>query len=491
MTEAALHPREAPQADGLSARKRAIRDLFDRLAPERPQWRARNAFFHEEDEAYLRFLVPEGQRVLDLGCGIGDTLAVLRPSVGVGIDLSERMVEIARERHPSLEFRTGDIEDPALLEGLDGPFDVILLSDTTGVLEDVEEAFRRLHGLCDRDTRIIVAYHSRLWEPLLNLTETVGLKSPAPPENYLRLDDISGLLQLADFEIIKREWRQLLPKRALGLGVLVNRFIATLPLIRGLCLRNYVVARSNRLAGYDKPLSATVVVPARNEKGNIEPLVQRLPQFCPDIEIIFVEGHSQDGTLEEMERVAAAYPDRDIKVMVQPGRGKGDAVRMGFDAARGDVLLILDADMTVPPEQMGKFHLALQTGKGEYINGTRLVYPMEDQAMRFLNLLANHIFSLLFSFLLNQRFTDTLCGTKVLTRAHYRRIADNRHYFGEFDPFGDFDLIFGAAKLNLKVVEVPIRYASRRYGETQISRFRHGWLLLQMVVFAFRKLKAF
>ncbi|MDA0704851.1 MAG: glycosyltransferase, partial [Proteobacteria bacterium] len=389
MTEAAPFPREGTQAEGLSERKRAIRDLYDRLAPERPHWRARNVFFHEEDEAYLRFLVPEGQRVLDLGCGIGDTLAALRPSVGVGVDLSERTVALARDRHPSLEFRTGDIEDPAVLDGLKGPFDVILLSDTIGVLEDVEEAFRRLHGLCDRDTRIVVAYHSRLWEPLLRLVEAVGLKSPSPPENYLRLDDISCLLQLADFEIIKREWRQLLPKRVFGLGVLVNRFVATLPLIRGLCLRDYVVARSNRHAGYDKPLSATVVVPARNEKGNIEPLVRRLPQFCPDIEILFVEGHSQDGTLEEMERVAAAYPDRDIKVMVQDGRGKGDAVRKAFDAARGEVLMILDADMTVPPEQMPKFYHALQAGKGEYINGTRLVYPMEDQAMRFLNLLAN------------------------------------------------------------------------------------------------------
>ena len=491
MTEATEFPRETPHAGDMSERKRAIRELSDRLAPERSKWRARSAFFHDQDEAYLRFLMPEGQRVLDLGCGIGDTLAALRPSVGVGVDLSERMVEVARERHPSLEFLVGDIEDPETLLALDGPFDVILLSDTIGFLEDVEEAFRRLHGLCDRDTRIVVAYHSRLWKPLLNLVEAVGLKTPSPPENYLRLDDIAGLLQLADFEIIKREWRQLLPKRLGGIGVLVNRFVATLPLIRGLCLRDYVVARSSRLVSYDRPLSASVVVPARNEKGNIEPLVRRLPEFCPDLEIVFVEGHSQDGTLDEMERVAAAYPDRDIKVLVQDGRGKGDAVRKGFDAARGEVLMILDADMTVPPEQMPKFYQALQAGKGDFVNGTRLVYPMEDQAMRFLNLLANHIFSLLFSFLLNQRFTDTLCGTKVLTRAHYRRIADNRHYFGDFDPFGDFDLIFGAAKLNLKVVEVPIRYASRRYGETQISRFRHGWLLLQMVVFAFRKLKAF
>ncbi|MFY7780532.1 MAG: glycosyltransferase family 2 protein, partial [Tagaea sp.] len=217
----------------------------------------------------------------------------------------------------------------------------------------------------------------------------------------------------------------------------------------------------------------------------------RLPQFCERVEIVFVEGHSKDGTLEEMRRVQAAYPDRDIKVLVQDGKGKGDAVRKGFEAATGEVLMILDADLTVPPEQMPKFFRQIADGRGEFVNGTRLVYPMEDQAMRALNWIANHGFSIVFSWLLNQRFTDTLCGTKVLRKSHYERIAANRLYFGDFDPFGDYDLIFGAVKLNLKVVEVPIRYLARTYGETQISRFRHGWLLLRMVAFAWRKLKAY
>jgi glycosyltransferase involved in cell wall biosynthesis len=234
-----------------------------------------------------------------------------------------------------------------------------------------------------------------------------------------------------------------------------------------------------------------VLIPCRNERGNIEAAVKRVPPFAEDMEFLFVEGHSQDGTLDEIERVIEAYPELDIKVTVQDGKGKGDAVRKGFDMARGDVLMILDADLTMPPEDLPKFYEALKSGKGEFINGSRLVYPMQEEAMRFLNLLANHTFSLIFTYLLNQRFTDTLCGTKVLRASHYRRIAENRSYFGDFDPFGDFDLIFGAAKLNLKTVEVPIRYDARSYGETQISRFRHGVLLLRMVVFAWRKLKAF
>jgi glycosyltransferase involved in cell wall biosynthesis len=281
----------------------------------------------------------------------------------------------------------------------------------------------------------------------------------------------------------------LVPFRMFGAGHLVNRFVAPLPLVRNLCLRYYSVCRSLRHVS-DGVKSATVVVPARNERGNIEAAVRKIPRFAEDLEIVFVEGHSKDGTWDEIERVVAAYPQYDIKAMRQPGKGKADAVFAAFEAARGDVLMILDADLTMPPEQLPKFWEAIRSGKGEFVNGSRLVYPMEDEAMRFLNLIANKAFSLIFTWLLSQRLTDTLCGTKVLRRSDYARLKAGRAYFGDFDPFGDFDLIFGASKLNLKIVEVPIRYASRTYGETQISRFRHGLLLLRMVAFAFLRIKA-
>jgi glycosyltransferase involved in cell wall biosynthesis len=232
------------------------------------------------------------------------------------------------------------------------------------------------------------------------------------------------------------------------------------------------------------------VIPCRNEAGNIEPAVQRVPRFCDDLEILFVEGHSKDATLDEIHRVIAAYPELDIKVVQQEGIGKADAVRKGFDVARGDVLMILDADLTAPPEELPKFYDAIVAGKGELVMGSRLVYPVEKDAMRLLNMIGNRVFSWLFTWLLNQRITDTLCGTKVLTRVNYERIKANRAYFGDFDPFGDFDLIFGAAKLNLRILEIPVRYRARAYGETQISRWRHGWLLLRMVVVAYNKLKA-
>jgi ubiquinone/menaquinone biosynthesis C-methylase UbiE len=471
-------------------RKDAIREAADRIAPERDVWIERNAYYYAEDRKYMGFLIPEGLRVLDLGCGTGDLLASLKPSRGVGVDFSARMVEIAKGKHPDLEFVHGDIEDEKPIGKLKGPFDVVVLSDTIGLLDDCEAALTLLHKVCHADTRLVVAYYSPIWEPLLKIGDRLGLRMPQPEVNYLSTADIANLLHLADFEVIKVEWRQLLPKKLLGIGALINRFIGTLPLIRHLCLRTYVVARP--LRGAEKPgLSATVVIPCRNEKGNIEPAIQRLPKFADEIEVIYMEGNSSDGTFEECERVRDAYPDWDIKVDKQDGKGKGDAVWKAFDMATGDILMILDADLTMPPEQLPKFYNAITSGKGEFINGSRLVYPMEQGAMRFLNLIANRTFARIFSFLLNQRFTDTLCGTKVMRRSDYQRIAANRAYFGDFDPFGDFDLIFGAAKLNMKITEIPIRYADRTYGETQISRFRDGWELIKMVVFAWRKLKAF
>ncbi len=473
----------------LSPRKEAIRRQQDEIAPHRDRWLERGAFYHEEDLRYLRFLIPEGARVLELGCGNGQLLAALKPSFGVGVDFSAGMIAQARAAHPHLTFVEGDVEDRDLLKSLPGPFDAIIIADTLGSLDDCQRLFEGLHDLCTRETRLIIAYVSHLWYPAVKLAEFLKIRAPQPAQNVLSAPDIRSLAALAEFEPVKSEIRMLMPFRLFGLGRLINRFIAPFPVIRLACLRHYTICRSLHHVG-DGVASVTVVVPARNEQGNIEAAVKRIPRFTDDIEIIFIEGHSKDGTWEEIQRVVAAYPQYDIKAMRQPGKGKADAVFTAFDAARGDVLMILDADLTMPPEQLPKFWRAIQSGKGEFVNGSRLVYPMEDEAMRFLNLIANKSFSLIFTWLLSQRLTDTLCGTKVLRRTDYQRLKGGRVYFGDFDPFGDFDLIFGSSKLGLKIVEVPIRYASRTYGETQISRFRHGVILLRMVLFAFLRIKA-
>jgi ubiquinone/menaquinone biosynthesis C-methylase UbiE len=471
-------------------RKRELLEHVETNLDAQDGWREFNAAYHEDDFKFMRFLVPPGKRVLELGCGSGHLLAALQPSFGVGVDFSSKVLAKANAMYPRLNFVLGDVEDPATLAGIQGPFDYIVIADTIGTFEDIDGTLRLVHQLCEPSTRIIISYYSHLWEPVLKLAEALKLRSKQPVINYIATVDFLNLLDLANFESIREERRQLLPRRWLGLGPLINKYIAPLPGIRRLCLRTYIVGRPVRQFP-DRKFSASILIPCRNEKGNIENAILRMPKFGSAQEILFVEGNSSDGTFEECERVRDAYKDSwDIKVLKQDGKGKGDAVRKGFAAATGEVLMILDADLTMPPEALPKYHAVIETGKAEFVNGTRLIYPMESEAMRPLNLIANRFFAYLFSYLVNTRLTDTLCGTKVLLRKDYETLAKERAYFGNFDPFGDFDLIFGAAKQNLKIIETPIHYKARTFGETQISRFRDGWLLLKMVWFAYRKLKA-
>lgn len=368
-------------------------------------------------------------------------------------------------------------------------FDYILLTETIGHVDDIQLALRQLHKVSKPDTRVIIIYYNYLWEPVLKFAEAVGLRMRHLLQHWLPLDSIENLLYLNDFEVIKKGYRFLLPIYLPIVSSFFNKVMANLPFFWKLSLVEIIIARPGGYRKLREDVSCSVIVPCRNEKGNIEQAVLRIPDMGKHTEIIFVEGNSQDGTLEECKRIQVKYPQRDITVLVQDGKGKGDAVRKGFSHAKNDVLMILDADLTVPPEDLPKFFDAIVSGKGEFINGSRLVYQMEKEAMRFLNLLGNKFFSKIFTYLLEQHIRDTLCGTKVLWREDYKKIIAGRNYFGDFDPFGDFDLLFGAAKLNLKIVEIPIRYRERTYGTTQINRFRHGFLLLKMTLFAFKKIK--
>lgn len=476
----------AAQHDPGVVYKKKIRAHYSRLAPEWDRWRNRNRYYHRQLEEYLRFVIPVGSSVCELGCGQGELLAALEPRRGLGIDLSPALIEQARQRHPQLEFQVADCENLSL----DEQFDYVVLSNVIGELYDVQKAFESLRYACRPDTRVIITHYNYLWEPVLKAGERLGLKMPQPVQNWLPLQDIEGLLVLTSFETIKRGYRLLCPKNIPPVSWLFNKLLAKFPGFWKLCLIEVVIARPQPAPRLPSSVSCTVVIPCRNEKGNIADAVRRVPDMGQHTEILFVDGNSTDGTLEEIHEQIRLHPERDIKLLPQgEGKGKGDAVRKGFAAASGDVLIILDADLTVAPEELPKFFHALVSGKGEFINGSRLVYQMENEAMRFLNLLGNKFFSRVFTYLLEQRFRDTLCGTKVLYKRDYDKIVANRHYFGDFDPFGDFDLLFGAAKLNLKIVELPVRYHSRTYGETKISRFTHGWLLLKMCIVAYSKLK--
>ncbi|MCB2203209.1 glycosyltransferase [bacterium] len=451
----------------------------------RGKGRRRFGYFYRMLENYLRFYVPEGSRVLLVGCGTGELLAALNPGEGVGVDISPAMIAEARTNYPHYEFIEGDIET---LE-MDRQFDVVIFSDVIGYLDDIQATFDRVRQWCTPETRVMITYFNIFWQMPLRLAERMRMKLRTPFFAWLDPDDIANLLDLAEFDIIRKNRKVLFPVWLPLISWLFNYVFANLPLLRNLCLLEVVSARLKPVKSAREEKSVTVLIPTRNERGNIAAALDRLPQFGSHVEVLFVDGHSTDGTLDEIEAQAKARPEMDIRWFSQDGKGKGDAVRKGFANAKCDILMILDADLTVPPEELPKFYEAIVEGKGEFINGSRLVYPMEDRAMRFLNVLGNKFFSVIFTWLLDQRFKDTLCGTKVLTRENYNRVAAGRHYFGDFDPFGDFDLIFGAAKLNLKITEVPIRYRERTYGSTNISRFSHGWILLKMCVYAYKKIK--
>ena len=472
---------EVLQAGGspadLKRHLKALEAFYDAYAIEVDEWHRRNGGYHRAIASLAQYYIPPGQRVLEVGSGNGDLLAAVQPADGVGVDISSAMVRRASEKYPQLRFQRMSAEE------FDLPgesFDVIILSDLVGYLYDIRQVLERIRTVCHGRTRIVLHWYSRLWQPVLAAAEQLGMKRAQPLINWTTVDDIANLFYLAGFEVVHRRQHILLPIRVPWLTRLANRYLAHLPGLRWLCLTNWVVARP---LGVQPPAGiprVSVICPCRNEAGTIEGIARRLPQMGVHTELIFVEGHSKDDTLAQCQQVISKMPERDIKVVVQQGVGKGDAVRLGFAEANGDIFMILDADVGVAPEDLPQFYDALVSGKGELVNGSRLVYVVEKRAMRFLNLFGNRCFAWLLSGLLGQPIKDALCGTKVLWRDDYERIAANRAYFGPLDPFGDFDLLFGAAKLNLKIIDVPIRYRERLYGATNIKRFTDGWLLLRL-----------
>jgi len=369
-------------------------------------------------------------------------------------------------------------------------YDYIVASDVLGNIRDIELFLREMGDCLQNGGRIVITQYSALWEPILRLASYLGLRKAVIEQNWLTMLDIKNFAHLSGFEVIKSGTKMLVPVYVPFLSFLFNKFLANIWPFCHFGIFHYVVMMKTNNFSTDKKPSISIVIPARNEAGTIEKIAKELPELGSFTEIIFIEGNSTDNTYDEIKRVADNFGKfRKIKYDKQEGKGKGDAVRKGFKIATGDILAIYDADMTVPINEVDKFYNCLVENKGDFINGSRLVYPMQRESMRILNFFGNKFFSLAFSWILGQPLKDTLCGTKVLWRADYEKIKKGRKFFGDFDPFGDFDLLFGAAKLNLKIIDLPVHYRERTYGATNINRWRHGWLLLKMTVFAARKMK--
>jgi len=480
-----------------------------RVACQYDYWKKRNWYYNNDLKKFFSFNVSQRKKILEIGCATGDILNYLKPSYGVGIDYNPKMIEIAKVKYPHLHF----IIEKNMEIKLNEKFDYIVFSNLIGELDDIWKTLNSLHKVMKADTRIIVTYYNYFWQPILKLAEKLHLKMPQPYLSWLSLTDIRNIFFLTGYEVIREGTRFLFPVYIPFLSNFFNKFIAKLPVIRKINITEYVIARESSYVSKKEinNYTCSVIVPCRNEVGNIENCIKRIPNMGKHTEIIFVDGNSTDGTVKKIEEMIKFYKGKkDIKLIhqipkhIMDGKiekdfhqnsnkmlklGKGDAVRKGFDTATGDILIILDADLSVAPEDLPKFYLALVERKAEFMNGCRLIYQMEKQSMRFLNLIANKFFSVIFTYLLEQNVKDTLCGTKALLKQDYSKIKENRKFFGDFDPFGDFDLLFGAAKLNLKIIDMPVRYYRRTYGEIKIERFKHSLLLLRMCLIALRKLK--
>jgi glycosyltransferase involved in cell wall biosynthesis len=481
-----------------------VREHYDRVAARRDAFHRRNSYYHQYLLSALGRLVPQGRSVLELGCGTGDLLAGLNPAVGVGVDISPAMIAIARAKYPGIEFETADAETFKT----SAPLDFVIASDLIGELSDISALLERVQEMSTERTKLILTFHNPAHEGTLRMAQRLGLALPPARQSWVGVQTVVNLLELSDFELERWEHGFLMPRQVPILSGFVNRHLAGRRATRYLDITQIVVAFPSRPRPRPRSLSCSVVIPCRNELDNVEPAVERTPEMGSHTELIFVDGSSTDGTKERIEEMIERYRgQKDIKLLLQVPEadysvrddpdtptvmlklGKGDAVRKAFDAAQGEVLMILDADLTVPPEDLPRFFDAIAKDKGSFINGSRLVYPMEERAMPFFNYLGNWFFGRLFSWLLEQPVQDTLCGTKVLHKDDYQRIKAGRAHFGEFDPFGDFDLLFGAARLGLRIREVPVRYRRRVAGVSKVRVARHGWLLIGMSAIAFRRLK--
>ena len=462
---------------------------FDWVADHDAKARNIQHGFHQQVQHLLGNRIPAGSTLLEVGCGRGHLLAALKPKRGLGIDFSDGMIEQAialHDQEDNLEFQVSDIHSYTREE----TFDHILFDYLIGYDDDIQACFQQVLSSAHSRTRLHILSLNTIWKPILRLGEAMGFVMKQPPSNWLSTKDILNLLELSGWETVSQSSEQLLPINIPILSNLCNRFLVRLPLIRHFGVSLSITARPRRQLGKQSEHSCSVIVPARNEAGNIRAALERIPQLGKETEIIFIEGNSLDDTWERIQKEATEYTGtHKIRFAKQPGKGKWDAVRLGFAMATGDILVIQDGDLTAPPEDLPKFFDAICNGQCEFANGSRLVYPMDSKAMRFLNLLGNKFFAATLSFVLGQSIKDSLCGTKMIARKDYDRLLKRIEEFGDFDPFGDFNLLFGSSLLQLKIRDIPVRYKDRSYGDTNISRFRHGWILLQMTWFGLRKIK--
>ena len=452
----------------LSLNKENVCKHFDLLAKDYDGWKKKNTYYYNGIKSFLKKSVRPGAKVLEIGTATGEILAAAEPSLGVGIDISPEMIKVAKQKYPQHNFFAAAIEEFSYAE----KFDYIIMADLIDHVYDIIGLLENAHRFCHAQTKIIITAINPWWEPLLSFMEKIGAKMPEGPHNFLEHRNLSKFIETIDFAINQTGYLLLFPKYLPLFSWFANSVGVRIWGINKFSFVHYMILRPLPKNETDLGFGCSVVIPCYNEEGNIEEAVRRTPKMGKYTEIIVVNDGSTDKTADKVRVLQAEFSNLCL-IDYSPNRGKGYAVKEGFNAATQEVMMILDADMSVMPEELPYFFNILNKGLCDFVNGTRLVYPMQDQAMKFLNLLGNKGFSLIMTFIAGQHLTDTLCGTKAMYKKDYRYIKLG------VDKWGDFDLLFGAAKLGHKIMEIPVHYTRRRSGESKMHAFRHGLHLLK------------
>ena len=430
-----------------------------------------NAYFYRYRRKILRRIIPPHKKILDIGCGGGDNLANLTPSRGLGLDISSHMVHLAKSRHPELEFICKDIDTYSPEEG---DWEYLLAINLLLEVPDINLTLNRIHHIMSEETRLVILNHSANWEFLFRIYTFFQKWNKRINQNWLNRRDYENLFNNCGFQVIKKTKALLVPINIPILSNIINWLFHQIPFIRRFGLLDIYTLKKRIPRERLPDFSVSVIVPCKNESENIPAIIPRMPGMGRFTEIVFVDDLSTDDTHKCMQEQKEKFPDVPVKIVDGSGLGKGAACRKGFEAATGDILMILDADLTVPPEVLPDFFEIIQAGHAEFVNGSRQVYQLEEDSMRMANCIGNGFFAYLFSFLMGFRVNDTLCGTKVFFRKHYPLILESREFFATNDVWGDFDLLFAASRHNLMYTEHPVHYFPRTYGETKMGRRLHN-----------------
>ena len=369
------------------------------------------------------------------------------------------------------------------LNSIQGSFDLVVITDLFELTDDIYSVFKSIANILNPDGKLLVNSVNPKWNAVLKIFEKLQLKTASQDRAYIHPKKIINIAKSDGYELNQYYSRQLFPFRIFGLGKIVNKILEVILLPFNVGIKNYMVFGSYKIENQIK--SKSIIIPAKNEEKNLIPLIKRIPHFNEEYELVVVYGDSKDKTEEVVLNLENVFPELNIKVLKQSSNGKANAVWEAVEVCDMELIAILDSDQSVDPETLEHFFEILENGNADFVNGTRLIYPMEDKAMRTINTLGNKIFQFLISLVIKQKLTDSLCGTKVFKKSSVKKIKYWQNSLSSKDPFGDFDLIFSAAYAGDKILEYPVHYRARVYGETQISRFRDGFKLIKYFIESF------